>query len=65
MTGVKLVMKTDGKEPPYFRGDGTDKYTVHEWEEMMSVYLNKRGAPPTRVLQRVNVKTNGKGQRRC
>ena len=46
ITGVTLVMKTDVKEPPYFRGDGTDRHTVHEWEEMMSVYLNKRGVPP-------------------
>ena len=46
LTGVTLVMKTDVKEPPYFRGDGTDRHTVHDWEEMMSVYLNKRGVLP-------------------
>lgn len=28
MTGVKLFMKTDVKEPPYFRGDGTDKHSA-------------------------------------
>ena len=43
MTGVTLVMKTDVKEPPY---TVLDRHTVHEWEEMMSVYLNKRGVPP-------------------
>ncbi len=45
MTGVKLVMQSDVKEPPSFRGDGTYKLSIHEWEEQIDVYLRKRGVP--------------------
>ncbi|KAK6290926.1 hypothetical protein J4Q44_G00386720 [Coregonus suidteri] len=27
----------------WMRGDGSDKYSVLEWEELMEVYLEKRG----------------------
>lgn len=45
LTGMKLVMKPDVKVPPCFRGDGSDKLSVHEWEELMDVYLRKKGVP--------------------
>ncbi|KAK0130952.1 hypothetical protein N1851_034367 [Merluccius polli] len=62
MNGVKLVMKADVKEPPYFRGDGTDKHTVHEWEEIMSVYLNKRGVHPQEYSQEIMSRLMGKAR---
>lgn len=62
MTGVKLVMKTDVREPPYFRGDGTDKHTVHEWEEIMDVYLKKRGVPPQEYSQEILSRLMGKAR---
>ena len=42
LTGVKLVMQSDVREPPVYRGDGSDKHSVHEWEELMDTYLRKR-----------------------
>lgn len=42
LTGVKLVMQSDVREPPVYRGDGSDKLSVHEWEELMDTYLRKR-----------------------
>lgn len=39
---LKLVLKSDVKEPAYYRGDGSDKCTIYEWVELMSVYLRKR-----------------------
>lgn len=42
LTGVKLVMQSDVREPPVYRGDGLDKLSVHEWEELMETYLRKR-----------------------
>lgn len=42
LTGVKLVMQSDVREPPVYRGDGSDKLSVHEWEELMDSYLRKR-----------------------
>ena len=62
ITGVTLVMKTDVKEPPYFRGDGTDRHTVHDWEEMMSVYLNKRGVPPQEYSMEIMSRLMGKAR---
>lgn len=62
LTGVKFVMQADVKEPPHFRGDGTDKHTVHEWEEVMDVYLKKRGIPPHEHSQEVMSKLVGKAR---
>lgn len=42
LTGVKLVMQSDVREPPVYRGDGSDELSVHEWEEIMDNYLKKR-----------------------
>nr|XP_021325912.1 uncharacterized protein LOC110438339 [Danio rerio] len=42
LSNVKLVMQSDVKESPIFRGDGSDKLTVQEWENIMSLYLRKR-----------------------
>lgn len=39
---INLVLKSDIKEPPYFRGDSTDQCTVTEWQEMMQAYLIKK-----------------------
>ncbi|KAJ7998138.1 hypothetical protein DPEC_G00219480 [Dallia pectoralis] len=38
-------MQSEAKETPVFRGDGTDKFSVHEWEDLMDTYLRKRGIP--------------------
>lgn len=42
MQNLKLVLQSDVKEPAYYRGDGSDKCTIYEWVELMSVYLRKR-----------------------
>lgn len=42
LSGVKLVMQSDIKEPPVFKGDGSDKCSVNEWIEMVELYLTKR-----------------------
>lgn len=39
---LKLMLQSDVKEPEYYRGDGSDKCTIHEWVELMSGYLRKR-----------------------
>ena len=43
MSNLSLVLKSDIREPVYFRGDGSDKCTVAEWEKLMSVYMRKKG----------------------
>lgn len=43
LTKVNVVVKSDVREPPIFRGDGSEKCTVQEWIEMVEMYLHKRG----------------------
>lgn len=42
LSKVSLVVRSDVKEPPMYRGDGEDKYSIQEWIDMMEVYLHKR-----------------------
>lgn len=42
-TKLNIVLKSERKEPPFFRGDGTDKFTLCEWEGLMRGYLSKSG----------------------
>lgn len=45
LSRLNLIVRSDKREPPIFRGDGTDKHTVHEWIELMKVYLQKCDLP--------------------
>ena len=40
---LNLVLKSDIREPPPFRGDSTDRCSVTDWQELMQVYLNRKG----------------------
>lgn len=42
---VNLVVKSEIKEPVCFKGDGSDAYTVHEWESVVMSYLRKQVIP--------------------
>lgn len=35
-------LKSEVKDPPMFRGDGTDKSTVSEWVDLMDTFLKKK-----------------------
>lgn len=43
ISSMGLVLKSDVKEPGRFRGDGSEKCTVQEWEEFMLGYMRKKG----------------------
>ncbi|KAL1255089.1 hypothetical protein QQF64_013150 [Cirrhinus molitorella] len=45
LSRLNLIVRSDNREPPIFRGDGTDKHSVHEWIELMDVYLQKCDCP--------------------
>ena len=49
-----------------YRGDGTDKYTVQEWIDVMDGYLHKRSCPPAERVEEVlsHLLGRGKGHRR-
>ena len=38
---LNLILKSERKEQPFFRGDSTDKYPLCEWEGYMRGYLDK------------------------
>lgn len=60
MPNVKVVMQSDVREPPIFRGDGSDKFTVLEWKSLMTLYLKKRAIPVIEQSQEVLAKLMGK-----
>lgn len=62
LTGMKLVMKPDVKAPPCFRGDGSEKLSVHEWEELMDVYLKKKGFPSAEQADEIMSNLMGKAK---
>ncbi|KAK2831811.1 hypothetical protein Q7C36_016897 [Tachysurus vachellii] len=62
LTGVKLVMQSEVKEPPLFRGDGTDKFNVHEWGELMDTFLRKRGIPTPEHHHEILTRLMGKAK---
>lgn len=60
LPNVKVVMQSDVREPPIFRGDSSDKFTVHEWENLMTLYLKKQAIPVVEHSQEVLAKLMGK-----
>lgn len=48
--------------PPYFRGDGSDKYSVSEWEELMWSYSLKQGYSGTECIEEVINRLLGKAR---
>lgn len=62
LTGAKLVLQSDVREPPVFRGDGSDKIAVCEWEELMEVYFRKRAIPLKEQHAEIMCKLMGKAK---
>lgn len=62
LTGAKLVLQSDVREAPVFRGDGSDKNTVSEWEELVKVYLKKRAMPVREQCSEIMSKLMGKAK---
>ena len=59
-SSINVVMHSDARDPPVFRGDGSDKFTVHEWENLMSLYLRKRAIPVNEHSQEILARLMGK-----
>ncbi|KAJ0015336.1 hypothetical protein NQD34_008956 [Periophthalmus magnuspinnatus] len=38
---LKVVVQSEAKAPPFFRGDRSDTFSVQEWEGMMKCYLSR------------------------
>lgn len=59
---VRLVMQSDAKEPPIYRGDSSDKCSVREWVEMVGAYFRKSNVPVHLQLQEILAKLRGKAR---
>lgn len=62
LSGVRLVMQSDVKEPPVFRGDSSDKCSVREWVDLMDMYLVKREIPTEQRSKEILSKLMGKAK---
>lgn len=62
LSGAKFVLQPDTKEPPVFRGDGLDKNTVCEWQELMETYFKKRAMPLSEHHSEIMSKLTGKAK---
>ncbi|KAK0142420.1 hypothetical protein N1851_019864 [Merluccius polli] len=60
LPNVSVVLQSAAKEPPLFRGDGSDKFTVGEWENLMTLYLKRRAIPVHEQSQEILAKLMGK-----
>lgn len=60
-TPISVVVHTD-KEPVIFRGDGTDKFTVSEWVDLMKSYLKKQKCDVTSQIEVVMGRLMGKAR---
>lgn len=38
---LNLALRSERKDPPFFRGESMDKYSLCEWEGLMRGYLDK------------------------
>lgn len=62
LSGVKFIMQSDVREPPVFRGDGSDKCSVREWVDMVERYLMKRNVPKHQQSQEILARLMGKAK---
>lgn len=53
LSKVSLIVRPDIKEPPMYRGDGTDKYSMQEWIDTVEVYLHKKDLSPSEQVEEV------------
>lgn len=59
---LNLVLKSQVKEPPYFRGDKTDKCSIFDWVELMRVYLGKKDLQGHKLIGEVVDKLMGRAK---
>lgn len=62
-SNFKVIVQNYVKPPPFFRGDKSDYFTVHEWEDMMYSYLNsKKYTNDTEASDAILIRLAGKAR---
>lgn len=59
------IVKADVKDPPMYRGDGTDKYSIQEWIEMVETFMHKRDLPQSEQAEEVLSHLLGESKEHC
>lgn len=59
---VQIVTQRKVKEPPAFRGDGSDTITVHEWEDLMRTFIRKSNMRVEEQAEEILVHLRGKAK---
>lgn len=59
---LNMVVRSDLKEPPCFRGDDTDKLTVDEWEEVMKNYVKKNNFKVVDQAEEILLRLRGRAK---
>ena len=62
MPNVSRVFQRELKEPPSFRGDGSDSVSVHEWEELMRGFVKKGGFTLDETVEEILAHLRGKAR---
>ena len=60
---LMVIVQSDPRAPPYFRGDHTDTFSIHEWEDMMKCYLGRMKCNTrTEVVDLIMARLTGKAR---
>lgn len=60
---LKVVVQSDTKAPPYFKGDRSDAFSIHEWEDMMRCYLSRMDCKtPAEMFNLIMSRLTGKAR---
>lgn len=59
---LNVVVQSDVKPPPFFRGDHADTCTVHEWEDLMQSYLRRRKCSTADMYDAITSRLMGKAR---
>lgn len=62
LSQLNVILKSDEQVPPVFRGDGSGRYDIHEWVEMMQVYLHKRNVKLTEQADEIISRLMGRAK---
>ncbi len=62
-SSLKVIVQQDSAPPPFFKGDKSDSFTIHEWQDMMCSYLSRmKGKTQTDVSDLIMSRLAGKAR---
>lgn len=62
LSQVQLVHRSQVREPPIFKGDGSDAITLDEWEDSMRNYIKKSAVPQDNQAEEILMHLRGRAR---